>query len=336
MGLSAATLEDVAARAGVSRATVSRVVNGSPRVSDAARRAVEAAVAELGYEPNRAARSLAGSRSETIALVVSEPSVRLFADPFFAATTLGVTAGLAATRYQLVLMMTQSEADRARAEDHLLRGGTDGVLLLSARDGDPLARRLAEAGIPTVVAGRPPPDAAVGFVDADNTGGARSAVEHLVGAGRWVIGTVAGPADMAPGVDRRAGWADALATAGRPATDDLVAEADFTREGGARATRALLRRRPDIDALFVASDLMALGALDALRAAGRQVPAQVAVVGFDDSELARSADPPLTTVRQPIEELGREMAAGLLAQLDEGAEPAGVVLRTELVVRRSA
>jgi DNA-binding LacI/PurR family transcriptional regulator len=173
-------------------------------------------------------------------------------------------------------------------------------------------------------------------VDADNTGGARSAVEHLVAGGRWVIGTVAGPADMAPGLDRRAGWADALAAAGRPATDDLVAEADFTREGSARATRALLRRRPDIDALFVASDLMALGALDALRAAGRQVPAQVAVVGFDDSELARSADPPLTTVRQPIEQLGREMAAGLLAQLDERAGPAGVVLRTELVVRRSA
>jgi DNA-binding LacI/PurR family transcriptional regulator len=214
--------------------------------------------------------------------------------------------------------------------------GPDGVLLLSSRAGDPLARRLADAGIPTVVAGHPPPDAAVGYVDADNTGGARSAVEHLVAGGRWVIATVAGPADMAPGLDRRAGWADALAAAGRPATDDLVAEADFTREGGARATRALLRRRPDIDALFVASDIMALGALDALRAAGRQVPAQVAVVGFDDSELARSADPPLTTVRQPIAQLGREMAAGLLAQLDEGADPVGLVLRTELVVRRSA
>ncbi|HET8619597.1 MAG TPA: LacI family DNA-binding transcriptional regulator [Acidimicrobiales bacterium] len=330
------TLEDVAARAGVSRATVSRVVNGSPRVSDEARRAVEAAVAELGYTPNRAARSLAGSRSETIALVVSEPSVRLFADPFFAATTLGVTRALAATRYQLVLMMTQSDADRARAEAHLLRGGTDGVLLLSARAGDPLAGRLAGAGVPTVVAGRPPAGAAVGFVDADNAGGARTAVDHLVAGGHWVIGTVAGPADMAPGRDRRAGWAAALAAAGRPAPDDLVAEADFTREGGALATRALLRRRPDLDGLFVASDLMALGALDALRAAGRRVPGQVAVVGFDDTELARSADPPLTTVRQPIEELGHEMATLLLAQIEEGAAPAGVVLRTELVVRRSA
>jgi DNA-binding LacI/PurR family transcriptional regulator len=172
-------------------------------------------------------------------------------------------------------------------------------------------------------------------VDADNEGGARAAVEHLLAGGRWVVGTVAGPPDMAPGVDRRSGWRQALEDAGRPSGDDLVAEADFTREGGARATRVLLARRPDLDGLFVASDLMALGALDALRDAGRLVPGHVAVVGFDDSELARSADPPLTTVRQPIERLGREMAAGLLAQLD-GADPVGVVLRTELVVRRSA
>jgi DNA-binding LacI/PurR family transcriptional regulator len=329
------TLEDVAARAGVSRATVSRVVNGSPQVSEAVRQAVEATVDEMGYAPNRAARSLAGHRSETVAMVVSEPSVRLFADPFFAGTILGITSALGATRYQLVLMMTQSDADRDRAERHLLRGGADGALVLSARADDPLAGRLAAAGIAAVVAGRPPDGADVGYVDADNAGGAHQAVTHLVARGCRVVATVAGPADMVPGADRRTGWEKALADAGRHPDEALVAEGDFTRAGGAAATRALLGRRPDLDGLFVASDLMAMGALDALRAAGRRVPDDVALVGFDDTELARSADPPLTTVRQPIEQLGTTMARLLLDQLDDGAPPTGVVLRTELVVRHS-
>lgn len=329
------TLEDVAARAGVSRATVSRVVNASPRVSESVRRAVEDAIDELGYAPNRAARSLARHRSDTVALVVSEPSVRLFADPFFAATTLGVSHVLGATRYQLVLVMTEGDAERDRVERHLRRGDTDGALILSARADDPLAGRLAAAGIPSVVAGRPPAGAAVGFVDADNAGGARQAVAHLVASGRRSIGTVAGPPDMVPGADRRRGWEEALIDAGRRPEVALVAAGDFTRSGGAVATRKLLDRRPDLDAVFVASDLMALGALDALRSRGRRVPDDVAVVGFDDSELARSSDPPLTTVRQPVEDMGHAMARLLLDQLDTGAPPAGVVLHTELVVRRS-
>lgn len=338
------TLEDVAARAGVSRATASRVVNGSPQVSDGVRRKVEAAVDEMGYAPNRAARSLAGRRSETVALVVSEPSVRLFADPFFAGTTLGVTRVLAGTRYQLVLLMVGTEDDRARVERHLLQGGADGALVLSARAHDPLVRRLTAAGIPCVTAGRPsgtPGDGAparpiVGYVDADNVGGAEAAVAHLVARGRHTIATVAGPADMAPGADRRTGWETALREAGHPAGADLVAQGDFTRAGGRAATEELLARLPGLDGLFAASDLMALGALDALRAAGRRVPGDVAVVGFDDSELARTTDPPLTTVRQPIEQLGAEMAQLLVAQLEHDAPPTGIVLRTELVVRRSS
>jgi DNA-binding LacI/PurR family transcriptional regulator len=262
--------------------------------------------------------------------------VRLFADPFFAGATLGITAALGETPFQLVLLMVESEADRDRVARHILRGGADGALLLSARADDTLAARLAAAGLPCVVAGRPPVGAPIGFVDADNEGGARQAVSHLLTSGRRRVGTVAGPADMVPGTDRRTGWTKALTDAGAEAADSLVAEADFTREGGAAATRTLLARHPDLDGLFVASDLMALGALDALRDAGRRVPDDVAVVGFDDSELARSTDPPLTTVRQPIEELGREMARLLLAQLGGDAPPEGVVLRTELVVRRSA
>jgi DNA-binding LacI/PurR family transcriptional regulator len=251
---------------------------------------------------------------------------------------------LAGTRYQLVLLMVGADDDRARVERHLLQGGADGALVLSARAHDPLPGRLAAAGIPCVTAGRPsgaPPDGAgarptVGYVDADNLGGAEAAVAHLVARGRRTIGTVAGPADMVPGADRRTGWEKALREAGRPAGAALVAEGDFTHAGGRAATEALLGRVPDIDGLFAASDLMALGALDALRAAGRRVPGDVAVVGFDDSELARTTEPPLTTVRQPIEQLGTEMARLLVAQLDDGAPPTGIVLCTELVVRKSS
>jgi DNA-binding LacI/PurR family transcriptional regulator len=329
------TLEDVAARAGVSRATASRVINGSPRVTEETRAAVEQAVKALRYTPNRAARSLAGRTSDTVALVVSEPSARLFGDPFFAGTVRGVAAALAETRYQLVLLATQGDDDRARVERHLLQGTTDGALLLSTRADDPLPRRLAREGLPCVIAGRPAADAPVGYVDADNEGGARAAVEHLLERGREVIGTVAGPADMAVGADRYEGWRAALLAAGLKPSRSLGARADFTRAGGAAAAERLLERVPAVDAVFAASDLMALGVLDTLRARGRRVPDDVALVGFDDSELAPAADPPLTSVRQPIEQMGREMAALLLARLG-GADPTGVVLPTELVPRASS
>jgi DNA-binding LacI/PurR family transcriptional regulator len=329
------TLEDVAARAGVSRATASRVINGSRRVAPPTRRAVEAAIAELGYAPNRAARNLAAHRSDTVALVVSEPTGRLFGDPFFGQTIRGAAGVLGTTDYQLVLVMVQGDADRARVERHLLRGNAAGALLLSTRRDDPLPRRLLDAGLACVLAGRPPDGLPVGYVDADNAGGAHRAVAHMLGRGRRVVATVAGPSDMAPGADRLAGWRQALLDAGLQAPSSLVAKGDFTRAGGRAATEELLARHPHLDGLFVASDLMALGALDALRQGGRRVPDDVAVVGFDDSEAAESADPPLTTVRQPIEDLGRHMASSLLDQLDRGAEPSAEVLRTRLVVRAS-
>ena len=353
-GRSPPTLEDVAARAGVSRATASRVVNGEARVAAATRAAVEAAADELGYVPNRAARSLAAHRNDTIALVVCEPSGQIFGDPFFGRVVRGAAAELGPTRYQLVLLMVQDDADRARADRHLVRGNADGVLLVSTRQDDPLPGRVAAAGVPCVLAGRPPEGVAVGYVDADNVGGAHRATAHLLERGRRVVATVAGPADMAAGVDRLVGWRKALAEAGLPASRTLVARAPFTREGGEHATHRLLAAHPDLDGLFVASDLMALGALDALRAAGRRVPDDVAVVGFDDSDLARGALPPLTTVRQPIEGLGHAMAASLLSLLDAARAaaptpspasssapppvppPPAIVLPTDLVIRASS
>jgi DNA-binding LacI/PurR family transcriptional regulator len=329
------TLEDVAERAGVSRATASRALTGSPRVTDETRATVAGAADELGYIPNRAARSLASRRTETVALVVSEPSVHLFADPFFAGTIRGIGAGLAESRYQLVLLMSQSDADHERVERHLLRGNADGVLLLSTRTDDPLPARLRAAGIPSVLAGRPADGTDVSYVDADNVGGAEQAVAHLVARGCTTIATIRGPQALAAGADRLTGWRKALLDVGHRPLRTLAVAGGFTRAGGTTAATALLARRPDVDGIFAASDLMAVGVLDALRRAGRRVPDDVAVVGFDDSGLAASADPPLTTVRQPVDDIGWNMADLLLAQLDRDAGPSSVVLPTELVVRSS-
>ena len=332
-----ATLEAVARAAGVSRATVSRVVNGSPRVSPAIRRTVETEIERLGYVPNRAARSLVTRRSDSIAVVIPEPSNRLFSDPFFPRLLRGISGELSARDLQLVLLAPESPADAARVERYLAAGHVDGVLLVSLHGDDPLPARLTARGLPVVVGGRPPEHAQASYVDVDNRQGARAAVAHLADHGRRVIGTIAGPADMGAGIDRLAGWRDAVRSAGLRADDDLAEHGDFSQQGGALAMERLLGRRPDVDAVFAASDLMAVGALQALRAAGREVPGNVALVGFDDSPVALLTDPPLTSVRQPIEEMGREMARLLIRT---AAEPATatrrVVLTTELVVRRSS
>jgi DNA-binding LacI/PurR family transcriptional regulator len=330
------TLEQVAALAGVSRATVSRVVNGSPRVSPERRALVEQAIGKLGYVPNRAARSLVTRRSDSVALVVFEPETRVFAEPFFAGMARGVASALAATDLQLVLLMAQDPAQRERVVRYIVNHHADGVLLASLHGEDPLPRRLADAGVPTVLMGRPAGPVAASYVDADNRGGARQAVDHLARRGRRRIATIAGPQDMGVGQDRLDGYRDGLRAAGLDGGDDLVEVGDFTEEGGAGAMGRLLERpgRP-VDAVFAASDLMAAGALRALRAAGRRVPDDVAVVGFEDSAVARYAQPPLTTVRQPIEEMGRQATRLLLDKVAGEAAGMHLILDVELVVRAS-
>jgi DNA-binding LacI/PurR family transcriptional regulator len=330
------TLEHVARRANVSRATASRVVNGDPRVGEPVRAAVESAVRELQYVPNRAARSLVTRRSDSIAVVIPEPTARLFGDPFFPRVLRGISETLGSHGLQLILLMPQAAPDQVRVERYLEAGHVDGVLLISLHGVDPLPIGLRRHGMPLVVGGRPPQEGFT-YVDVDNRGGAATATGHLLERGRQRIATIAGPQDMAVGADRLAGYRERLARAGRTPDDALVEVADFTHDGGRSAMERLLTREPSLDAVFAASDLMAIGALAALRAAGRSVPEEVALVGFDDAPIAATADPALTSVRQPIEEMGREMTRLLLEGIRvPDRPPRRVILDTKLVVRRSS
>ena len=330
------TLEQVARVANVSRATVSRVVNGDRRVGQPVRAAVETVVRDLGYVPNRAARSLVTRRSDSVAVVIPEPTTQLFGDPFFPRVLRGISDALAEEAMQLILLMPEGRADEARVERYLEAGHTDGVLLISLHGGDPLPAGLRRHGVPVVVGGRPPGDGFT-YVDVDNRGGAASAVGHLIDTGRRKIATIGGPLDMAVGADRLAGYRERRTAAGMDSDEVLVEVADFTHDGGRAGMERLLRREPSLDAVFAASDLMAIGAIAALRAAGRSIPDDVAVVGFDDSQLATTTDPALTSVRQPIEEMGREMTRLLVEEIrDPGRPPRRVILDTELVVRGSS
>jgi DNA-binding LacI/PurR family transcriptional regulator len=324
------TLDQVATRAGVGRGTVSRVVNGSAQVSPQARQAVERAIAELNYQPNRAARALVTQRTDSIALVVFESGERFFAEPFFGRIMQAVSTVLVDRDLQLLLMIAQSQQERHRLEGYLTRQYVDGALLLSLHGEDPLPDTLEDRGVPTVRAGRPTYAQSHCFVDADNRGGAREAVGYLHAQGRRRIATITGPLDMAAGIARLDGYRDVVGTG-------IVAVGDFSEESGAAAMHRLLDQDPHIDAVFAAADMMAVGALRVMRERGLRAPQDIAVIGFDDSVIARHTDPPLTTVYQPVEQMGQEMARLLLAKIaGEHPDDCGVVLDTRLVIRGSA
>ncbi|MEN3306444.1 MAG: hypothetical protein V7603_2646 [Micromonosporaceae bacterium] len=328
------TLEGVAVRAGVSRATVSRVVNGAPTVAAEIRETVLRAVREMGYVPNHAARTLVTQRTNSMALVFPEAAARVFSDnELFPGLVQGVSQELEAAGLQLVLMMASSRESHERMEQYLMARHVDGAMMASMHGADPLPMTLQRMDVPVVVNGRPLGSSTVPYVDVDSAGGAAAAVRHLIDRGRTRIATIAGPQDMVAGIDRLAGYRDQLRGSRRRS---IVAVGDFTRESGEAAMRQLLEDDPGLDAVFVASDLMALGALRALAQAGRRVPDDIAVVGFDDFELARYTEPQLTTVRQPIIELGRTLARQLLRLVTGEEIQRALVLPTSLIVRDSA
>ncbi|MET7281425.1 LacI family DNA-binding transcriptional regulator [Kribbella sp. NPDC005582] len=327
------TLDEVAERAGVSRSAASRVINNAPHVSKAKRDAVQRAVSDLGYVPNATARALATQQVGAVVLAISSDNSQVFTDPFFAEVAVGVNSVLEETELELVLQLATSTRGQTRLEQVLRTRQADGVMLMSMHGDDPLAQIAENSDVPVVFGGCP-----VGFepryyVDADNRGGARLATEHLVAIGRTRIATITGRMDEGAGTARYKGYQDALAVAGLDAS--RVVYADFSEESGGRAMEQLLADHPDLDAVFVASDQMAISAMRVLKDSGRTIPGDVAVVGFNDVVLARHTEPPLSTVSQPIQSLGREMARMLLA-LIAGESPTPLILPTRLVRRASS
>ncbi|MDX2390497.1 LacI family transcriptional regulator [Streptomyces sp. DK15] len=344
----APTLEDVARAAGVSRATVSRVVNGVRNVDPGIQEAVRRAVAETGYVPNRAARSLVTRRSGAIALVVSgagtdaatdadvdaDGAPGVLQDPFFGRVVGAVVRALRPHGVYPVLMFADSARDRAQVVSYLGEGGADGALLVTTSGDDPLPGMLAAAGLPAVLFARPAAAApTLDRVDLRHRDGGALAARHLLERGRRRLVAIGGPRAVAASRERIAGFEEA-------AGSDLgaVTEADFTVDGGERAMRRLLAGRPDLDGVFAANDLMAQGACLVLREHGRRVPEDVSVVGFDDSSAATAGRPRLTTVRQPVEDMAAEMVRLLLDRLtgDGPPEPTEVLFNPSLVIRESS
>ena len=329
-----ATIEEVAAAAGVSRSTVSRVVNGSTAVSPTALEAVTRAIAALDYVPNRAARSLASRQTHAIALIVREETTRFFGDPFFAAIVSGISARVGRSDYLLNLFIA-SDDPGDKTTSYVRSGSVDGAIIVSHHTSDLFIDRIA-AAVPVVYGGRPVRELGRGrsyYVDVDNVRGGREATAYLIARGHRRIATITGPVTMPAGIDRLQGFRQALAAAGLQVV--AVEDGNFTADGGAAAMRRILDRGDRPDALFIASDLMARGALAELARAGIRVPEDIAVIGFDDSPVATSVSPQLTTVRQPSFTQGEKMAEVLL-ELLAGRDPQRVtVLETELVIRDS-
>ncbi|GAB3821773.1 LacI family DNA-binding transcriptional regulator [Tessaracoccus terricola] len=327
------TIREVAKAAGVSYATVSRVMNGANWVSPQARSAVEEAIRQTGYKVNAHARSLATGRTDSVAFLLTEEYQLLFADPTFSLLLRDIAEAMAERSVTLVLLVAGSEGERESVERYLSAGHVDGVMLISSHEQDPLLPSLLNHKLPMVACGLPlGHESSVSSVSVDEAGSAAVMTDYLLGRGHRRIAMIAGPDDTPGGHFRLQGFREAMGEQFDPA---LVVAGDYSRASGRRAMRELLASGNKFDAVFAANDLMAVGAVAELREAGLSVPGDVAVAGFDDSGIAAENDPPLTTMRQPWKELSEQMATVLL-DLVGGAELRHVTLPTELVVRESA
>ena len=328
------TLEDIAKRAGVSRSTVSRVVNNHPNISAKVRTRVMKIIQETGYRPNAAARALVSQRSLTIGLVLPHTVSALFADPYYPLLIKGISKACNQLEYMLAFFLASSKDDEklifSRIQD---RGLLDGVLVQSGHHGNlQIVDQLVEAKTPLVVIGRPFDPKKVSYVDVDNVNASYNAVLHLLRLGYQRIATITGPLESTAGMDRLEGYRKAFAAFDRQIIPELIVEGDFTEQGGYSSMRALLAKKPD--AVFAASDVTAIGAIRIIQDKGLRVPEDIAIIGFDDIPIPTLPTVQLTTVRQPVEELGVAAVELLIDLIENGVTPPRYkVMNSELVIR---
>ena len=329
------TLEDIAKQSGVSRSTVSRVVNNHPNVSEDVRKRVKEVINKTGYQPHAAARTLASQRSWMLGLVLPRSVSSFFADPYFPRLTQGIAQACNQYNYTLGLFLISTKEDEEAIFPRVSRKGLlDGILLQSDQLGDQLTDQIIQSKIPLVIIGRPFYNKNVSYIDVDNVNGAFTAVSHLIRLGYQRIGTITGVSTRTVSVDRKEGYIKALTERGRNIDESLIVEGDFTEAGGYYAMQQLLPNKPD--AVFAASDIMAIGAMRALREAGLRVPEDIALVGFDDLPLATMPEPRLTTIRQPVYQFGVKAVEILLDLIENGIEPPRrIIMDTELIIRNS-
>lgn len=328
------TLEDIGRLAGVSRSTVSRVINNQSGVSPDARERVEEIIRRTGFTPNAAARSLVSGRSGVIGLVIPSRVHSVFEDPYFSRLIQAISAASNRAHKTLSLFLFQNEEEEVELYPRVVTAGfLDGLIITATRMADPLLARMAVGEIPIVMVGRPDING-ISYVDVDNRGGARRVATHLAGLGYQRIGLLGAPVSTTAGLDRLSGFVEGLAIGGMPLHPNLRVDGDFSENGGYAAMRQLIPEQPD--AVFVASDTMATGAIRAIQDEGLQVPQDIAIVGFDGLPASETSVPALTTVRQPVAQTGAR-SVQMLNDLVNGVATAPVaeVMPVELVIRES-
>ena len=334
------TLEDIAQMAGVSRATVSRILNNRVGARSKARDTVLEIIERTGFQPNVAARSLASQRTYVIGHVIPQRADFVFTDPYLTQLSQAIAHSCEQSEYILALFLITSESEEKKLYTRIANKGLLDGVIIHAGQGPlvyELIEKLSSKNIPFVISGRAPLKSShVSYVAVDDLQGAYSAVSHLFQLGRKRIAIVTGDLhfEPGPGLDRLAGYRKALEERGVNIIEELIGSGDFTEESGYNATKQVLKHKPD--AIFVSSDKMALGTLRALKELGISVPDDIAIVGFDDVQPSWHATPPLTTVRVPIEAMGRSLVSMLFDIIENGAKPPRRLLfDTELIIRKS-
>ena len=329
------TIADIARLAGVSKSTVSRALNDSPLIGEETKARIRSLAREHNFQINAPARRLSMKQSRTIAFVThayhKDFSV---ADLFGLEIMGGISSGLASREYDLLVIHVDPN-DTKWAHQYFDTGRVDGFILMTSTRKQTHMKALLEIGAPFIIWGVPQPRQKYCSVTGDNFNGGRLATEHLISIKRQKIGFIGGPSDDLEVQHRQAGYESALKEAGRDVELMLIDYGDFSNTSGAEAMKRLLKKVPDLDAVFVNSDLMAIAAMDAIREDGRGVPEDVAVVGYDDLSISEHSNPPLTTIRQNIPLSGKLLALNLIEYLQTGMVT-NVSIPVELIIRKSA